>query len=91
MWQRPLCPEPPDTVLQDSPCPLSFQLHLFFSLLELMTVSGIADFPDAALSRGNAFLKGLRTNILVLICLRSLTIRKHRCCSCREDVVFRCC
>ena len=39
-----------------------------------MTVAGITDFPDAALSRGNSLLKCLRTDILVLICLRSLTL-----------------
>ena len=65
-----------------------FQLRSLFNLLEFMAVSGIADFPDAALSRGNSLLKCLRTDILILICFRSLTIRKHRCCSCREDVVF---
>ena len=39
-----------------------------------MTVSGIADFLDAALSRGNSLLKCLRTDIIILICFRSLML-----------------
>ena len=53
---------------------LLFELPSFFHLSELMTVSGVFDFPNAAFSRGNSLLKCLRTDILVLICLRSLTL-----------------
>ena len=65
-----------------------FQLPGFFCLPELMTVSGVFDFPDAAFSRGSSLLKCLCTDILVLICLLSLVPCDCRCCSCREDVVF---
>ena len=53
---------------------LLFQLPGFFHLPELMTVAGVFDFPDAAFSRGSSLLKCLCTDILVLICLRSLTL-----------------
>ena len=49
-----------------------FQLRSLFNLLELMAVSGIADFPDAALSRGYSLLKCLRTDILMDLFIKVL-------------------